>query len=144
MYYVTRQSYWHEEGAHAVELCEAPSFDYVSPGMLAGDMTGEGEYDDPREAARAAVDLAGELGWPVLLVSGPALQVVYPSIDDADDPADVLAWAEHRYSELPKCERCEGLGAVQWTNYKSGDQVLACGEYCADELLAPYCETDGC
>jgi hypothetical protein len=142
-YFVTRQSYWHEEGAYAVELCIAPSMDYTSPGMLVSrpGIPDGGEFDDPREAAREALDIA--LAWPecegrVVIASGYGLQMVYPGIDDPDvtfSPVQALMWADAEYERLPKCEEC-GEPGREYTANETGDNFIACGDTHADDYIA--------
>lgn len=143
-YFVTRQGYWHEEGACAVELCIAPSIEYSSPGMLssrAGIPDG-GEFDDPREAAREAVEIV--LAWPacegrIVIAGGLGLQYCYPGLDDPDvtfSPVQALMWGDAEWEKLPKCERCGDRGTT-WQTIR-GDDYMACdshGEDIAYELV---------
>lgn len=134
-YYVTRQSYWHEGGECAVEIVRAVSFDYTSPGALVEDpnLPGEGEYDDPREAAQAAAAIVRK--WPaaegrIVIANGAALQLVYPSLDDAASAVQALVWGDHEFATLPKCDRCGDLGEPRVTIY--GDEYIACDTHAED------------
>lgn len=136
---VTRQSYWHEEGALAVEI--AARLDCSGPGALTERYPDEFfESEDPREIAEAAIRLAA--AWSADLEHMPVPitlamnDLVYPAVDDGMDPDEVRAWAIERFAAMPKCERCGAVEDVQtWTSSETGDQVQTCGQFCADELL---------
>lgn len=141
-YYVSRQSNYYSEGAYSVEI--ARTFEHAGPGMLVGKPTYDrftGSYSDPRDAAKAALELAKV--WSALLPGFPHVPItmamnhmVYPTVED-DHTDDITEWAEVQYSLLPKCEQCGSMGAVEYTAYDTGLVVLACTDYHAELLLAP-------
>lgn len=137
-YYVSRQSNYYDEGAFSVEI--ARTFDHASPGMLALDLGPEGEYDDPREAAKAALELARVwkesqgLGADHIPITLSMNHMVYPTVED-DHTEDIMEWAEVQYSLLPKCDQCGSLGAVEYYNHDTDLRVLACTEYHAELLM---------
>jgi hypothetical protein len=142
VFYVSRQSYFYDEGAYGVEV--ATKLDYVSPGEL-GPMYGDAiaAYEDPREAATAAIELAkrwrGEVGAVRLpgacfTIANNAL--VYPTVADAMNAREVRAWACRRWEGMPKCERCGDVeGVREWRSTNTDETVVACGESCAEALL---------
>ena len=122
-YCVTRQRYWHENGAQAVEI--AARLDYSGPDAVEI----IGEYDDVRDAAEAAIAAAD--GWgPIVLALN---DLVYPVTDDGLTPDECREWAQRRYDALPKCERCgEGFTGSGW-GHDLSDGYPFCSEHCADE-----------
>ena len=112
MFYITRQSYYYDEGAYGVEI--ATTRDCISPGAL-GPKYGAAfcECEDPREAASAAIELAerwrgdvGDARLPPECFTIAASVLVYPTVADAMDAEELRAWAEARFAAMPKCERC--------------------------------------
>lgn len=152
--FITRQSYWHESGAYAVEI--AASLDTSGPGALSAHYAGEMEsYDDPREAVESAIQIAR--AWrndlpdrQIIPVAISMNDIVYPSLEDGYDPTDIdecsklRQWARERYDAMPKCDRCGSVENVsKWTQYDTGDEVMACGQFCADEMFSTaYDESD--
>jgi hypothetical protein len=140
--YVSRQSYFYDNGALGVEI--ATQRDTISPGAL-GPKYGEAitSYDDPREAAAAAIEVAER--WrrdvgdrlPQACFTIAASVLVYPTIEDGRDADELRAWAEHRWQAMAKCERCsEVANAREWRPLDGGDAVVACSESCAEALLS--------
>ena len=155
-FHVTRQSYWHEAGRYAVELCW-PTFEYSNPGMLVSHYPREDEgaegFEDPREAAECAIDVLK--AWradtpnpykniPGITLVGPMGQYVYPSLEDACTIPQIRAWAKEVYAELPKCDFCGGLkGDADWHLVDDWDGGSFCSEQCAEnEELRQHKELD--
>lgn len=136
-YYVSRQSNYYDGGKYSVEI--AAQLDVSGPGALVPhyERLGEGdEFDDPREAAKAAVAIAQEWGdeetqtIPITLaMSG----MIYATTEDGMSPQETLDWGEKAYSELPLCEECgHHAGVEEWTNFETGDTGMFCSEECAE------------
>lgn len=143
MYCVTRQSNYYDSGAYSVEV--ARDFEISSPGALVAKFAGEfEEYDDPREAVTVAISIRRE--WTRAGVDSELLTdgripftiagngFIYPTVCDGLTAAALRRWAQAEYDAIPKCDRCGDLGATEWS-YETGETVLACREYCAEELL---------
>lgn len=153
---VSRQSNYYDGGAYSVEI--ARDLDYAGPGMLAGDWPEEGDYDDPRDAAQAAAQLAerwGEQeGWERWGMPGDPMPItvsmnamVYPTVKDGMTPEEARAWAQDRYDRMPKCDRCGGplpdekerWHLLEEQDYLGDDAPEYCSENCAelayDDLL---------
>lgn len=141
-WFVSRQSYASMgEDALVVEIAGG-GLDYSNPGMLVTKFSGEGEeYTDPREAAKAAIEIAQ--AWRK--ASGKEITVRYGHtggntmpFDEATDE-EVTAWAEERYENLPKCPECgDVMGEDRWkpTDMHVDDEAC-CSESCADKRFAP-------
>jgi hypothetical protein len=151
--YVTRQSNYYDSGAYSVEL--ASELNVSGPGALVSKYAGEfEEYDDPREAADVAIRIRKEWQkeegldystWPPQGVIPFTLQMndmVYATVNDGLTAAGLRRWANEQYDKLPKCDRCGSIGATTWRD-GWGEEVLACGEFCAEEMLAPDPLTEG-
>ena len=136
MYYVSRQLQW-PDGMMYVEIAVG-GLDYSSPGMLANDLGGEGDYSDPREAANAAWELAKiwqekEPEEEIHLAYGYNMDMfVIPEEDTVTERAELDAWAETEYNSLPKCNRCgetfDGQGYILY----DWDEFVYCSETCAE------------
>jgi hypothetical protein len=110
--YVSRQSYYYS-GERVVEV-ELNGLDYSGADMLSVGYKnlGEGkEYDDPREAIKAAVAIrdAWRKDEPdeeinIALGSTGGMGMEIEPTEKTDD--ELKEWAEERWNALPKCERC--------------------------------------
>jgi hypothetical protein len=146
MYFVSRQCNYYDEGAYSVEI--ALALDVSGPGALVAKYSGElEEYDDPREAASAAIGIAGawrkdlaqedkadELPAECFTVAGNAL--VYPTVADAFTADELTAWAQERYERLPRCEVC-GDVVASGEKYRDefGESFAACCDVHAETYL---------
>jgi len=146
--YVSRQISW-PDGFRYVEI-ETGGPDMASPGELAGRLGGEGEYTDPREAVEAAIALwetwqAVEPYSAIGISLGTTLGGVCVHDPDMQPDLDALrAWAEERYEDMPKCDRCgDPLGKETWTlpDYDYADERF-CSENCADLAREFYEEVE--
>jgi hypothetical protein len=148
-YYVTRQAYIHDDGAFAVEL--AKSLDVASPDALAQRYPGEMEgYDDPREAAREAVAIrdlwlsdlraAGESPRDPIAFTLATTSLVYPTVEDGWDAAELEQWAAAEYERLRKCEHCLApINGAAWYRVEDAgfsDAAAYCSESCVDAARA--------
>ena len=139
-YYVSRQNYYYS-GQLAVEIA-AGGIEYSGCDMLAGDWDGEGHYDDPRQAATAALELLAD--WrkrqpeaDIRLAFGHNLDLIEGSADATDDGQELLAWAQEEYDQIPKCDRCGGIiTGPDWYLIDFSDEARYCSEACADRVLA--------
>lgn len=147
-YTVTRQSNYYDEGAYSVEI--AYTLDYAGPGALAQKYLEDfAQYDDPREAAEAAIKLRRQ--WVESLTSNLAEwfranerirftlamnSVCYPTVNDAMSASELRRWARAEYDRLPKCDHC-GTIASSEDNYMDefGDNFTACCSSHADEIV---------
>jgi hypothetical protein len=148
-YYVTRQAYVHDDGAFAVEI--ATALDVASPDALAQRYPGELEgYEDPREAARAAVavrdlwerDLhaSGELRRGSITFTLATSSLVYPTVEDGWGSAELEQWAASEYDRLPKCENCAAaISGDAWRRFEDlgfADTPAFCSEHCVEASRA--------
>lgn len=148
-YYVTRQSYVHDSGAFAVEIAKA--LDVASPDALAQKYPGEMEgYDDPRDAASAAVTVRDlwERDMHAGSERGPAwvpftlatTSLVYPTVEDGWGTAELEQWASAEYERLPKCEHCaapiDGDGWRRLDDVGFDDAPAYCSEHCVEAACA--------
>jgi hypothetical protein len=135
MWFVSRQCYW-PDGQNMVEIAEG-GLDYANPDMLVSKYSGEGtEYEDPREAVTAALEIAKQ--WkadkPDLEIEvsyGNTMGFTMPF--EGSDEKELREWAEKRYKELPKCDRCGEL--IKGNGYILCDDpdYKYCSEYCAEK-----------
>lgn len=109
-YFVSRQRYWGvpEAEAYVVEIATGGR-EYANPDALVPKYAGEmEEYDDPREAAEAAISIMRQ--WKkdarrkIHVAYGCTFGYTMPF--EPSTIKDLRAWAETAYKELPKCERC--------------------------------------
>lgn len=141
-WFVSRQDYWGEENPLAVEIA-AGGLDYANADMLtvAYQFLGEGrEYDDPREAAVAAVAVAeawrrdsGRAADEITVRVGYTGGMSMPFDEGTDDEA--LAWAERTHAGLPKCPHCGDLmGTQRWVpcDFPVDDDEACCSESCCE------------
>ena len=148
-YYVTRQSYAHDSGAFAVEI--AKTLDVASPDALAQKYPGEMEgYDDPREAARAAVTVRDlwerdmhdgterGSGWVPFTLATTSL--VYPTVEDGWGTAELEEWANAEFERLPKCDHClTPINGDAWRRFDDAgfdDAPAYCSEHCVELACA--------
>lgn len=146
-WYVSRQSNYYDQGAYSVEI--ASQFDYAGPGMLVAKFADEGcEFDDPREAAEAAVRVSE--AWGATIANGDPLlpltigitlvgnAFVYATVEDSMTAAEAREWAEGEWEAAPKCERCGNLAPAADNKVATftGETFTACSDFCADEIVA--------
>ena len=133
-YFVSRQAYW-PEGKKVVEVVSGGR-NYANPGMLVAKFKGEGiEYNDPREAAKAAIEIlkAWNEVCPICNATlscgstgGNTLPLDEVSVEE------LLNWAEEEYAELPKCAKCgDILGDEVCYSFAIGEEEKFCSESCA-------------
>lgn len=160
MWFVSRQMYWgvDPEDANVVEIA-AGGRDYANPDMLCAKYDGEGkEYEDPREAAEAALEIAKlwRRDAPDNIISvaygstGGFTLPFEPERDDtyfdAEKGVEVIdeehtaekklrQWAEETYDKLPKCDLCGKLLPEEYFIDESGEFKF-CREYCAENWAA--------
>lgn len=142
-FYVSRQSYWHEDGTYAVEI--ARELDYSGPGALGVKYAslGEGcEFTDPREAAKAAI--AVREAWLGDLCDRPRNEIpdvaltlamndlVYPVTDDGMTPDELIAWADKIAESMPRCEHCGDICESEGYMDEYGERFSACSDYHAE------------
>jgi hypothetical protein len=143
-YYVSRQVYW-PEGQHVVEI--APGLNHASADMLTAlyKRLGEGqEFDDPREAAEAAILVRRQ--W-----AKDSAKRVGLSFGDADlgweawTQKKLLAWADKMHEKVPKCDWCgEVLGSKRgdrWQHQDFPDETF-CSERCIEKMLEEQAKLD--
>jgi len=145
MYYVSRQMQW-PDGMMYVEIAVG-GLDYSSPGMLANDLGGEGEYTDPREAASVAWELAKiwqerEPEEEIHLAYGYNMDMfAIPEADTVQEKVELDTWAEAEYNSLPMCAQCgelienEPLYLESW-----GEDSQFCSENCAHLCYCDWTE----
>jgi len=132
---VTRQCYYGAEYPYTVEIAFG-GLDYANPDMYCTKYPGEGdEYTDPREAAQTALEIAKQ--WQTD-EPDKDIGVAYGSTGGYTLPfekceeAKLLAWAEKRWEDLPKCQRCgEVMGEEGWMD--AYGEITMCSEYCSDK-----------
>lgn len=143
-YTVTRQCQW-PEGTPVVEI-SAGGLDYCNPDALVERYSGEFcTYDDPREAVETAIAICRAWrkdGQPKARVGvGATLGMTIPFEACSYDAA--RKWAEKKYQELPKCDRCGNLLPEHHYTHTELDDGRFCSSHCAelasDELLDPAC-----
>ena len=98
MYFVSRQCYW-PDGRNVVEIAEG-GLDYANPDMLVSKYPGEGEeYEDPREAVTAALEIAklwrSDSNEEIEVAYGNTLGFTMPF--EGSEEKDLIEWAEKRY-----------------------------------------------
>jgi hypothetical protein len=128
-WFVSRQDYWGEESPLAVEIA-AGGLDHANADMLgvAYESLGEGrEYDDPREAADAAIAIAEawrrDSGRPdeITVRVGYTGGMSIPFDEGTDE--DARAWAERARAALPTCpalRRAHGQRAMDAGRVRRG------------------------
>lgn len=141
-WFVSRQDYWGEENPLAVEIA-AGGIDYANADMLGVvyRSLGEGEeYDDPGEAAAAAIAIAeawrrdsgrpaDEITVRVGYTGGMSISFEEGSDDEA------RAWAERTRAMLPACPHCGKLmGSERWVpcGVPVDDDEACCSEWCCE------------
>ena len=94
------------------------------------------EYDDPRDAAAAAIEVrkvwqenSGEHVFVAL--ANP----FYPSYANAMTDDEVNAWAEATYEKLPVCAHCGAKKDMPEYESEWGDEFHACDDYHAREYV---------
>lgn len=141
-WFVSRQNYWGEENPLAVEIA-AGGLDYANADMLgvAYASLGEGrEYDDPREAADAAIAVAeawrrdsGRPADEITVRVGYTGGMSIPFEEGTDEEA--RAWAERTRAALPTCPQCGDLmGSERWVpwDFAVDDDEACCSQWCCE------------
>jgi hypothetical protein len=141
-FYVTRQSNYYDEGAYSVEI--ARELDYAGPGALVQKYPGEfEEYNDPREAAEAAIRIArawradkGLIDVPYELFTLAMNDMVYATVNDAMTSGELREWAQRVYDNMPKCRHCGDIvnSRALWypMDFVGEEEFACCSENCAD------------
>ena len=136
MYFVSRQCYW-PDGRNVIEIAGG-GLDYANPDMLVSKYAGEGEeYEDPREAVTAALEIAKQ--WKsdkpdleIEVAYGHTCGFTMPF--EGSDEKELKEWAEKRYQDLPKCDRCgELIKGNGFVLFDDPTDSKYCSEYCAEE-----------
>lgn len=136
-YWVSRQRYWYQ-GESAVELAVG-GLDYSGCDALYTEDKEmkrlEGGYEDPREAARAALELQklwqGKTEEKIGLSYGYNLDMIEGEVDKEEEAANILLqWAKAEYERLPKCDRCGEIVVESYTIYEMEEEF--CSERCAE------------
>jgi hypothetical protein len=137
-YFVSRQHYWgiDDEDAYVVEIASG-GVDMSGSDMLVPKWKslGEGaEYNDPREAAKAAISICEH--WRKIQ---PLANVAHGSTGGFTIPfepctyEELEAWAEKAYTNLAKCTECGNiLGKETFTHDLVCDDEKFCSQNCAD------------
>lgn len=146
-WFVSRQCYWgvDPEDANTVEIAGG-GLDYANPDMLVSKYAGEGEeYEDPREAVEAAIDIAQQ--WksdsPSLVINiAHGCTGGYTMPFEGEEEKELKGWAEGVYNSLPKCDRCGELLEEGSTYQLVNDPDLGkfCSEYCVESFQAEQYE----
>lgn len=133
-YFVSRQKVW-PSGEPVVEI--AGCLDAAGPDMMVPYFRKEGdggEFDDPREAASAAIRVR-DAWWAG--GKNPYLKdwskVV---INEFETDADVLAWSERAFARIPKCVECgEPIYRETWypEDCFKDDAFACCSGRCAEQ-----------
>jgi hypothetical protein len=148
-YFVSRQIVW-PDGTPVVEI--AGCLDMAGPDMLVARWGSEGEgreFDDPREAAQAAIrvrDLWWAVGKDRSLKGWDKVEIrlqrsfIIQEVDELDD-AGLLVWADQRFEKIRKCAECgDPIYDDKKAFYPEGchgdDDFLCCREYCAEQNSA--------
>lgn len=134
-WFVSRQSYW-PDGELVVEIAGGGR-DYANPDMLFPQWVrlGEGqEFSDPREAATSAITIAqawrhADPDAEITVRHGTTCGFTVPFEESSDE--EVLAWAEHLYQTLPKCDRCGDVLHEVWRLHDDLEEYVFCSETCA-------------
>jgi len=137
MYFVSRQCYW-PDGQNMVEIAGG-GLDYANPDMLVARYPGEGkEYEDPCEAVEAALTIAKQ--WKadcpdkeIEVAYGNTMGFTMPF--EGSDEKELREWAEKRYEELPKCDRCGEVLKKEWYINDDWSGEKFCSEYCAEKSV---------
>lgn len=148
-YFVSRQMPWSED-YYMVEVVSGGS-DNASPDMLSEKFAGEGqEYEDPREAAEAAIRIA--VAWrktkpnkQVFIGFGNTLGGSFgiePS-PRKKEKKEIKEWAEKIYEEIPQCDHCgkKMFSSERYTHPLNSEGEF-CKEYCAEEDYAAQIKFD--
>jgi hypothetical protein len=152
-YYVSRQHYWHD-GTRAVEIVSGSS-DNASADMLTPFYRAEGEddtYDDPREAAQAAIRVRNAWVKDVPYGADDAHGVIITGfttgygmvVPEEVSDEELMTWAEEEYQKLPKCGHCGRLlGHDCYGNeFTTADNEYPfCSEYCADMAAREFLDS---
>jgi hypothetical protein len=133
-YFVSRQCYW-PDGKLVVEIATG-GLDYANPDMVCSKYPGEGrEYDDPREAAKVAIEIAKQWrkdkpGKRISVAYGCTSGYTLPFEPSAKNK--VVKWANETYEKLPKCDQCgELLPEVHYID--EFNEFKFCREYCIEK-----------
>lgn len=138
LYFVSRQKYW-PEGTPMVEIALG-GLDYANPDMLMPKYKnlGEGkEYNDPREAAEAAIQIVR--AWRkdgekrAMVAHGCTGGMTMPF--DPCTIKELQKWADELYEKLPKCDGCGGIlpEVRNRFGHHFSDGYPFCSERCAEK-----------
>lgn len=113
-----------------------PGIDYAGSDMLATNYPGEGEYDDPREALLAAIEVR-----KTLQADHPdeEIEIAFGHFDmvegEPQDMEELKAEIEKHYESLPKCDHCGNIIEDKYTIIGDPDFGQFCSEFCAEEAF---------
>jgi len=131
---------YHVEVAH--------DFEATSPDALGVKYKelGEGEgYEDPREAATAAIKVAARWAQDESERIGLAWQTraggYFGVVADEADEEELKSLAEKEYESIPKCARCGDILGKTWYHDYFGEDKY-CSEFCATETMRELDEDD--
>jgi len=133
-FFVSRQCYW-PTGDLIVEIAMG-GMDYANPDMLCSKFPGEAEeYADPREAAKAAIEVArlwkeAEPDKEISVASGYTGGCTLPF--EPSSCQEITDWAEELYDKMEKCDVCGELLGSEVLTDEFGDFKF-CGEHCAEK-----------
>lgn len=143
-------------GIHYVEISIGPSsgryggLDYSNPGMLdtrAGKKCATLSSNDPREAVKFAIaerdamrkHLAQhQYNEPIEIYKGctGGSTCFFCDVDDPTTDAELIAWADAAWAELPKCDQCGDLLPSEYYYNDDPEFGKYCREYCAEQAAA--------
>ena len=142
-YFVSRQCYWGEDDPYMVEIAKG-GIDYANADMLGVKYAklGEGsEYDDPREAVKAALAIAKQwrLDDPSESINVGCGYTGGNSIPfEPSDEDELNEWANKEYDSIPKCTQCgDPLPKEYYYDPFIGDDpdYRYCSEYCTEQSM---------
>ena len=138
MYYVNRLHRW-PDGDYQVEI--AKGRDSGDPGCLSPMFRGlgeGGEFENPRCAAHAAVQVRREwskskrgdmeIGFVTIGLIG---ELGVPG--EEVDIVELFNWAKKEWDSLDKCDRCGGVLGEKLYGFEFDDEYTFCSDYCAEE-----------
>jgi len=137
-WFVSRQHYWHS-GDLVVEIAGG-GLDYANADMLCDKYPklGEGqEYDDPREAVRAAIAIRD--AWNKDESETARVEAGFTggwSMPFEEEPTDedLIAWAQKEWESIPKCPGCgEPMYSDERYGHQFTDEYEFCSQSCAEK-----------
>lgn len=133
-YYVSAQHYW-PDGEKLVEIAYN-GLDYSGPDMVSINSIHEGEYDDPKETAEAAIALSKEWTDCEGIAIGGLAGDILELRDDLQD--SLKEWQESQFKKhWTHCDVCADpmpKNGENWENYELPEtqEMNICTENCCD------------